>query len=330
MENIENFNKILKDFNIGAVCINYQLIDNYFFYDLKLHSNTKVKDIGKYIDEIALLLKSSSKPNIKILHSLGIVRLEFAQPRINNLYLFDYFTNDNLPKAEVLCLLGQSISGEKIWMDLAQNPHMIIAGTTGSGKSTLLHNIIANVINYSNAKLFLLDPKNIEFSEYENNLIKNVKVGHSYEDSIQTLDLLINVMEDRYKMIRSGMAHSQLPYIVLIIDEFADLILQDKDYAFYNKLCQLAQKCRAAKISIILSTQRPSVDIIKGSIKANFPVRIACKVSSHVDSKIILDSVGAENLLGKGDALIKDNSRHLERFQVAYTSAEEICRYFGE
>lgn len=327
MENIEEFNKILKDFNIKAVCVNYQLIDNYFFYDLKLYSNTKVKEIYKYIDEIALLLKSPSKPNIKILHNLGIVRLEFALPRNNNLKLFDYFTNDTLPKAEVLCLLGQNISGERVWMDLAQNPHMIIAGTTGSGKSTLLHNIVANVINYSNAKLFLLDPKNIEFSEYES--VKNINVGHSYEDSIQTLDLLINVMEDRYKMIRDGYESKKLPYLVLIIDEFADLILQDKDCLFYNKLCQLAQKCRSARISIILSTQRPSVDIVKGSIKANFPVRIACKVSSYVDSKIILDSVGAENLLGKGDALIKDNYRMLERFQIAYTSAEEVCKYFG-
>jgi S-DNA-T family DNA segregation ATPase FtsK/SpoIIIE len=118
--------------------------------------------------------------------------------------------------------------------------------------------------------------------------------------------------------------------MVVIIDEFADLIMQDKEDQFYVALCRLAQKCRAARIHIILATQRPSVNIINGSIKANFPARIACKVASHVDSKVILDTSGAENLLGKGDALIRDNFRHLERFQVAYTTAQEVCSYFGD
>lgn len=330
MENITSFNKILVAFKIKANCVNYKNVDNYFYYDIKLSHSAKVKDIVKYIDEISLALKAPCKPSVKLIHNEGIVRLEFAQPRSSSLNLFDYFTNDKLPKGDLICLLGQSVDGQKVWMDLAQNPHMIVSGTTGSGKSSLLHNIIANIFNYNNAQLFLMDPKNIEFSEYERRIKNNLHVAYSKEECFIMLESLIETMENRYLYLRKGYNLKNLPYIVLIIDEFADLIFQDKNDIFYEKLCQLSQKCRAARIHIILSTQRPSVNIINGSIKANFPARIACKVASHVDSKVVLDFSGAENLLGKGDALIRDNFRHLERFQIAYTTSNEVCNYFSQ
>ena len=135
-------------------------------------------------------------------------------------------------------------------------------------------------------------------------------------------------MEERYNLIRAGKDPKSMSYCTLIIDEFADLILQDENKLFHNKLCALAQKSRAAKIHIILSTQRPSTDVISGMIKANFPARIACKVSSHIDSKVILDVTGAENLSGKGDAFLKNSYNDLLRFQSAYSSPEEICRKF--
>lgn len=329
MENIKYFDNVLQSFKIKATCVDYKMIDNYFYYDIRLSPNAKVRDIERSINEISLVLKAPSKPSMKIIHDLGVVRLEFAQPRINKLNLLDYFTNKNLPKGNLNVLLGQAVDGSRVWMDLSQNPHMIISGTTGSGKSVLLHNIIANLFNYNNVQLFLLDPKNIEFSLYEKHIKKNLSVGYSYDDAIKMLDTLLELMESRYDFIRQGLKVQNLPYAVLIIDEFADLIMQDKCDLFYIKLCRLAQKCRAAHINIILSTQRPSVNILNGSIKANFAARISCKVASQVDSKVILDTSGAENLLGKGDALIKDNFRYLERFQVAYTNAEEICKTFG-
>lgn len=328
MESIQQFNKILNSFNIRANCTDSQIVDNYFFYDVKLAPHTRVKDIHRFGDEISLALKSPCRPSIKVLHEQGLVRLEFGSPREQPLMLLDYFTNKDVPEGGITCLLGQKVDGQKLWMDLSQNPHMIVAGTTGSGKSTLLHNLIANIYNYNDCVLCLVDPTKIEFSAYDGSL-PNSKVFYTYDETISLLDSLLNLMEKRYSMIRTGHKVEQFPYVVLMIDEFADLILQDREEQFFTKLCRLAQKSRAARICIILGTQRPSVNIINGAIKANFPARLACRVASHVDSKVILDATGAEHLLGKGDALVRDSLRFLERFQVAYTNASEVCKYFG-
>lgn len=330
MDNIQDFNQVLHSFNIKAECVNFKRSENYFYYDVKLNPRAKVKDIQKYSEEISLAIKTPGKPNIKVMHSDGIIRLEFASPRTGPLNLFDYFTTGRLPKGDIMCLLGETVDGQKMWMDLAQNPHMIVAGATGSGKSTLLHNIIANLFNYNDVALYLIDPKRIEFSEYESGLKSGATVLYSYDEAVDMITSTIEVMEMRYDLIKLGHKPSSFKPIIIMIDEFADLIVQDKNFEFYNGLCRLAQKCRAARIHIILATQRPSVDIINGSIKANFPARIACRVASHVDSKVILDGSGAENLLGRGDALVRDNTRFMERFQVAYTTPQEVCSYFGK
>jgi DNA segregation ATPase FtsK/SpoIIIE, S-DNA-T family len=328
MDTTQNFNKILHSFNIKANCLSSNQNGNYTFFDLRLYPNVKVKDIQKFSDELSLALRAPCRPSFKVLHEQGIVRMEFATPCTTTLKLFDYFSNDNVPTGDLTCLLGQTVDGQKIWMDLMQNPHMLVAGTTGSGKSTLLHNIIANIFNYNDADLYLIDPKRIEFSQYEK--VRETQVYYTYDDTVEFLSNMIQIMEDRYNLIRAGWEAKDLKPILIIIDEFADLVMQDKGDAFFNNLCRLAQKCRAARMSIIISTQRPSVNIVNGVIKANFPARISCKVASHVDSKVVLDTSGAEDLLGKGDALLRDNFRHMERFQIAYTDATEVCSYFGE
>ena len=331
MEPIDQLNSILQSFHIKANCVNYKKSDNYFYYDIALEPKGKVRDIQRFSDEISMALKTPCKTSVKVKHEDGVVRLQFVTRRTEPLELFKYFAIDNdVPSGDLVCLLGQDTSGNRVWMDLSKNPHMIVAGTTGSGKSTLVHNIIANLLNYNEVYMYLIDPKGIEFSDYAKHNIPNIEVGYTYEDTIRTLNSVLSAMEYRYEAMRKGWSLDHVPYIVLIIDEFADLIMQDKDNQFYTKLCQLAQKCRAAKISIILATQRPSVNVIDGTIKANFPARIACRVASHVDSKVILDAVGAENLLGQGDALLRDNVRYLERFQVAYTDAQEVCKFFGK
>ena len=329
MESLTYFNEILKSFKIKAVCQDAQQKDNYTYYDLRLLPTGKVQQIQKYGDEISLALKTPCKPSVKVLHELGVVRLEFITPNNGNLKLLDLLTQEEAPPGNLISCLGQTVGGEKVWMDLSQNPHMIVSGTTGSGKSVLLHNIIGNMLYYNKCITYLIDPKNIEFHQYAKIGKKNISVGYSYNDATFVLDTLLATMEERYRLIRMGKVATDFSYVLLIIDEFADLIMQDTDYQFFTKLCKLAQKCRAARMSIILSTQRPSVNVINGAIKANFPARIACKVASHVDSKVILDASGAENLLGRGDALLCDNLRHLERFQVAYTNADEVCKHFG-
>lgn len=326
MDTIKNFNTILKNFKLNAQCVNYHRNDNYFYYDLELNSNIRVKDIQKISDEIALAIKAPCKPNFKIIHQEGVVRLEFAQPSNSSLDLFSLFENKSLIKGELPCLLGRQSNGQDMWVDLSQNPHTIIAGTTGSGKSTLLHNIIGNLLRIKKVDIHLIDPKRIEFSAYSK--FKNITVNYDYNSTLATIESIIEFMEFRYDLLNLNEDPSTLTPLVLIIDEFSDLILQDENNKFYNALCKLAQKCRAAKIYIILSTQRPTANIINGNIKANFPARIACKVSSHVDSKVVLDAVGAENLVGKGDALIKDNTRYLDRFQVAYASAAENIKHY--
>lgn len=328
MQEIINFNSILNSFKIKAECVDYQSYNNYFFYDLKLSPLVRVKNITKISDELSLSLKTPCKPSVKVLHEQGTVRLEFIKPISTTPKLTDLFLSDfDKPEGDLVCLLGKQVDGKNMWMDLSKNPHMIVAGTTGSGKSTLLHNIIGNTLKYSNARIFIVDPKNIEFTKYEN-VFDNVYVYNDYNTCLNLIKMLLELMETRYNLLRSSSKINLRPQVV-IIDEFADLIFQDKSNELYSSLCRLAQKCRAAKIHLILSTQRPSSAIINGEIKANFPARIACKVSSHIDSKIILDSTGAENLLGKGDALLKDNFRNLERFQIAQITTSEIVNSFS-
>lgn len=328
METIQDFNSILQSFKIKASCVNHQQVDNYFYYDLKLNPAAKVKDVSKFSDEISLALRAPGKPSVKVIHDMGVVRLEFVSPRTTPLHLFDMFNDLQLPSGEINVLLGQAVDGTKMWMDLAQNPHMIIAGTTGSGKSTLIHTIIGNLIHHNDVELALVDPKRIELGEYDGRLRETTYMS-TYDEAMAFINSAIATMEFRYDLMRVGHSSRSFKPMVIVIDEFADLIMQDKNDQFYLGLCRLAQKCRAARIYIILSTQRPSVNIINGTIKANFPARIACRVASHVDSKVILDVSGAENLLGKGDALIKDNFRSLDRFQSAYTTANEVCQHLG-
>lgn len=327
MEEIAFFNDVLKSLKLDATCLSYQEVNNYYYYDLVLNNKTKVKDIQKFSNEIALKLKASAIPNYKVITYNGILRLEFASNKNEDNNIFDLFSEgDEVPKGELVCLLGQAVNGSKIWMNLEDAPNLLVAGTTGSGKSVLLHNIIANLLFFNKAKIHLIDSKQIEFNNYSK--LPNVQVGYTYSEALYTINSLILLMENRFALLRSGFKIANMPPVVLIIDEFADLVMQDSGTELYNNLLKLAQKCRAAKIHIVLATQRPSVNILNGAIKANFPARITCKVASHVDSKIVIDSVGAENLNGKGDALLKDNSRNFERFQIAYANSDLLLKHF--
>lgn len=312
MENISFFNKILSQYNIGAVCVNHASKNNYSYYDIKLTGSSKVRDVTKHLDEISLVLQTPTRPTTVLLRDKGLIRLEFCGKNSQPIPL------STLPKGKSTldCTLGLSVSGEVVSLNIAEQPHALIAGTTGSGKSNLLHVIIKNILNYPGNKLFLVDPKGYEFNRWKE--YTNVSIKTNYLQLISILASLNEVMNFRYKQLHAGHSPATLNNIVLIIDEFADFFLQDEDKIMQKSLCALAQKCRAAKIHIIMATQRPSATIIKGDIKANFPCRIACRVTSPIDSRIVLNNHGAENLQGKGDALLLDISKPSTiRFQSA-------------
>lgn len=324
----DKLNIIFTQFGISAKCINSIETNNYYLLDVELYGKGKIKDIQKYISEISLYLKLS-KPNLNPIPEEGIIRLEFLKPNREIIDLIDYMPNIVVPNFDIPCLLGEAVNGEKLWIDIAKCPHILVAGTTGSGKSSVLHTIIANTLKYSSCHTILIDPKNIEFKEYENLTNHSISVSSSYDDAVFALDKAIEIMNFRYLKMRSGISVDNFPPVIIVIDEFSDLILQDFNKSFYSKLCSLAQKCRAAKIHIILATQRPSANVLDGAIKANFPARIACRVASFVDSKVILDYGGAENLAGSGDAILKNSKYDYCRFQAGYTTGSDVVNYFN-
>lgn len=329
MDNIEKLNSILDSFKISAVCRGFLEYKNACFYDIELKPGARVRDLEKYSTEFSLALKACSKPRINVLPENGIVRFEFLKSQGNKVKLLELGQEAIRPDGDLTCLMGETLEGRPLWMDLAKNPHMLVAGCTGSGKSTVLHTIIANLLLYPRIKIHLMDPKNIEFFQYEK-AIKRVDVSYSYEECLAVLEKLNIEMDLRYRQIKDGVVNQKnLPFIVLIIDEFADLRLQDLDNRFHKLLCRLAQKSRAARIHIVLATQRPSVNVVDGTIKANFPSRLSCKVSSGIDSRVVLDATGAEDLIGRGDSIINNSEYNYQRFQAAYTNAEEVVKYFN-
>lgn len=331
MNSKENLNIILNSFKVKAECINYSKIRNVSLYDLRLEPGTRVKDIQKYSSEISLAMKAKTRPLVRVMSELGIVRLEVVDENPQKLLFYSEIERVTPIDGKIPMYLGSSVDGQDMWVDIARNPHLLVAGCTGSGKSTLLQILMANAFRLPNIRICVIDSKNIEFKEYDK--FDNVNLATDYASGLKLLSIVLSEMDYRYKLMNDrelsissyGSNSLDFPYILFIIDEFADIIMQDESKAFYNKLCRLAQKSRAAGIHCVLATQRPSVDVLKGSIKANFPARISCQVASGIDSKVILDSVGAELLAGAGDAIIKNYNHNYQRFQVAYTTPEEVC-----
>lgn len=336
----EKFDKILNQFKIKAKCVGVSTHRHLTFCNLNLDCGVKVRKIESCAREIGLALRSKGTPLVITDSEKGIVSIQFATRNADTLPFVDLFNlyKNSTPDGILPFLLGEQGNGQPLWIDMAKNPHMLIAGGTGSGKSTLLHTIIANAVFRKDIQLYLSDPKaGVEFSLYDKYDCCNY-LAIDYDSTLKMLEFINEEMERRYQALSrfniSSIEQNKeiFPKIMVIIDEVADLILQDQDKNNLNKgrfehlLCLIAQKSRAAGIFMILATQRPSVDIISGRIKANFPARIACKVSSAVDSKVILDQTGAESLLGRGDAIINSANYNYTRFQVSYIEANDVIR----
>ncbi|CAN5950757.1 unnamed protein product [Sphagnum jensenii] len=324
VDRVDFFNKMLVKFKIGAMCLNERKIRNIRLYDLKLYPGTKIATLQRFSEEMALCLHAKGKLSFHPVLSEGLVRVEVmddTQPKIS---LIEELKSATYPNYQLPVFLGSSIDGNDIWTDLALNPHLLIAGTTGSGKSVLLHTILGNLLLLSNAHVYIIDTKALEFSAYAKKY-SSISILTTYSEACDILEILLEEMETRYSLMREA-GKMQCPYepIVLMIDEFADLVMQDINDKLYNLLIRITQKSRAANIFCVVATQRPSVDIIRGAIKANLPARIACKVKSKTDSRVILDENGAELLVGNGDAIISNYNHDGVRFQAAFSSSKDL------
>jgi DNA segregation ATPase FtsK/SpoIIIE, S-DNA-T family len=251
---------------------------------------------------------------------------------------------DDLPAtaSPLAVWLGKDISGTAVWADLARMPHILIAGTTGSGKSGCINTILTSILLRSNpdeVRLILIDPKRIELNHYESIPHLLTPVVSSPKEASAVLTNVVAEMERRYERLSQVRARSlpeanrafrrrgedEMPYLLVVIDELADLMMVSPQ-AVEDAVIRLAQKSRAVGIHLVLATQRPSVDVITGMIKANVPSRVAFAVSSQTDSRVILDQAGAESLLGQGDMLFRPlGTSRLQRVQGAYVTEEEVA-----
>ena len=238
--------------------------------------------------------------------------------------------------------LGKDISGNSVWTDLARMPHLLIAGTTGSGKSGCINTLLTSILlraTPDDVRMILIDPKRIELNFYESIPHLLTPVVSSPKEASAVLHNVVAEMERRYERLslvrarnlpeanRTFKARGEdpLPYLLVVIDELADLMMVSPQ-AVEDAIIRLAQKSRAVGIHLVLATQRPSVDVITGMIKANVPSRIAFAVSSQTDSRVILDGSGAESLLGQGDMLFKPlGTSRLQRVQGAFVTEDEIA-----
>jgi len=307
--------------------------------------NTRISTILAREDDLALALQAISLRIIAPIPGKSVVGFELSRKKREVISFAELINSSEFTDFEgyLPMILGKDTLGNNVVVDLVTLPHLLVAGSTGSGKSVGLNCILNSLLcckSPDELKLILIDPKRLEFSYYNDiaHLIFPVIVDPSR--AIQALKWVIKAMEERYDImaqsnVRNIFEYNKLDgiepmsFIVIIIDELADLMFTGgKDVELL--LTRIAQMARAAGIHLIVATQRPSVDVITGLIKANFPSRIAYRVTSKIDSRVILDGHGAEKLLGRGDMLYSDNKGMLHRLHGAYLSDAEIATIVGE
>lgn len=369
-EQLENKNKIEKtllDFGIPITKIEATVGPTVTLYEIRLENGVKISKIRGLADDIALSLAASGVRIIAPIPGKGTVGIEVAN-KVQQTVSMRTVLNSKAyqeTKYHLPIALGSTISNQVYLADLAKMPHLLVAGATGQGKSVGLNAIIASLM-FSLApwklKFVMIDPKQVEFSLY--NKIRDHYMAVIPEDidnpepvitDSQKVEAVLNSlvieMENRYTLLKNAKVrnieeynakirdcqlnlnegHRFLPYIVVIVDEFGDLIMVS-GRSVEMPIARLAQKARAVGMHVIIATQRPSANVITGIIKANFPSRISFKVSSGVDSRTILDAVGAQQLIGRGDMLISNNSE-MVRVQCAFIDTPEveaICDYVAK
>ncbi|MFC1666711.1 DNA translocase FtsK [Candidatus Omnitrophota bacterium] len=309
----------LRDFNIEAKVVNVTKGPVITRYELQPAPGVKVNKITALNDDIALVMKASTVRIVAPIPGKSAVGIEVPNQSMSLVYLRELLESSEYQKkavsSKLTIALGKNISGKSVVADLGDMPHLLIAGTTGSGKTVCVNSLIMSMIYNATPdelKFLMVDPKMVELAIYNDLPHLLCPVITDVKKASGMLDWAVNEMEERYKMLAKLTARNidafnkksdkKLPYIVIIIDELADLMMVAQQDA-ENAITRLSQLSRAVGIHIILATQRPSVDVVTGVIKANFPARISFKVASKVDSRTVLDMNGADKLLGKGDML---------------------------
>jgi len=300
-------------------------------------AGVKVSKIINLSDDIARNTSSESA-RIATIPGRSTIGIELPNSSRENVYLSEILSNSDFNKKDIRLpiALGKNISGVPIVGDLASMPHLLIAGTTGSGKSVCINTIILSLLyrhTPDKCKFILIDPKMLELSTYEGIPHLLCPVITEAKKAASVLGWVVKEMENRYRlMTKEGVRNIDgynakhtlaMPYIVVVVDEMSDLMLV-AGKEIENYIQKLSQMARAAGIHIIMATQRPSVDVITGTIKANFPTRISFQVTSKIDSRTILGEQGAEQLLGKGDMLYMSSANKIIRIHAPFVSESEI------
>lgn len=327
------------DIDVVNVVESYAVTSYYAKIDT---TKTDLKKVEKALDDLALY---TGAKNITLKTDFESKRIVFEIPNKNRktLKYDELIKNQKKQKGGLFLNIGATTGNDFLNVNLCKTPHLLIAGTTGAGKSVLVNTILLNLLeNYTPEELqvLLIDAKQVELTPFENIPHLHNYIVKNLHDTKAELRCVLATIQARYSIMKNSnnknietynATHSnKFPYIVIIIDELADLILQDKkEKTLFNEsledlICRIAQIGRASGIHLIVSTQRPSVDIITGLIKANIPSRIALNVASATDSRVILDSKGAERLTGNGDFLFKlIGNADLIRLQGAYIDEQE-------
>ena len=315
-------------------------------YEFQLAPGTKVSKVAALKDDLAYALASTDIRILAPIPGKKAVGVEVPNSRRRLVRLGDIYEGRPKGSSPLVAWLGKDVSGHACWTDIALMPHVLVAGTTGSGKSGCINAILSSILLHASpneCRLVLVDPKRVELNHYESLPHLLTPVVTNPRLAANVLANLIGEMESRYQVMGEARARNlaelnktrrkegeaPLPHILCVIDELADLMMV-APAEVEDSIIRLAQKSRAVGIHLVLATQRPSTDVITGTIKVNIPARIAFAVASQVDSRVILDQGGAESLLGQGDMLFRPiGTSKLQRIQGAFLSEKEIARLTG-
>ena len=346
-ENIDKLENVLNDFKIPAKVKAVQVGPAVTRYEIGMPQGISVKKVQMHSDDIAMALASNGSIRIEApIPGKNAVGIEVPNRNITAVSMRETIESEDYQKRinPMSFVLGKDINGAIQFCNLDKMPHLLVAGSTGSGKSVCLNTMLISMLYKSgpeDVRLILIDPKTVEFSVYANlPHLLTPNIITTKDQAINALNWAIKEMEYRYTLLQQNEVVNikdynnlpivkngevnKLPYIVIVIDELGDLMI-DAKRDIEERIMKLAQKSRAAGIHLVIATQRPSVDVITGTIKANLPSRIAFALTNFADSKTVLDMGGAEKLLGRGDMLFKPNDMpEPRRVQGAYISSAEV------